>query len=60
MNTWTVVFLGIIAVATLATAIVQVGVCVAAGLLTRRLGRLVDEVEREVKPILGHVNAAHA
>jgi hypothetical protein len=57
VNTWTVVFLGIIAAATLAMAIVQVGVFVAAGLLTRRLGRFVDEVEREVKPILGHVNA---
>ena len=57
MNTWTIVFLGIIAAATLAIAIVQVGVCVAAGLLARRLGRFVDEVEREVNPILGHVNA---
>jgi len=57
VNTWSVVFLGVIAVATLAMAIVQVGVLVAAGLLARRVGRFVDEIEREVKPILGHVNA---
>ena len=37
MSAWTEVFLGIIAVATLATAIVQVGVVVAAGLLVRRI-----------------------
>ena len=30
---------------------------VAAGRLTRRIGRFVDDVEREVKPILGHLNA---
>lgn len=57
MNTWTVVFLGVIATATLVTAIVQVGVLVATGLLARRLGRFVDEIERDVKPILGHINA---
>jgi hypothetical protein len=50
-------FLGIIAVATLATAIVQVGVLVAAGLLARRLQRLVDTGERELKPLLEHLNA---
>lgn len=57
MSTWSVVFLGVIAVATLATAVVQIGLLVAAGLLTRRLGRFVDEVEREVKPIIGHLNS---
>jgi hypothetical protein len=50
-------FLGIIAVATLATAIVQVGVLIAAGLLARRLQRLVDTGERELKPLLEHLNA---
>ena len=57
MNTWAVVFLGIIAAATLAMAIVQVGVLIAAGRLARRLGQFVDEFEREMKPILGHLNA---
>ena len=57
MSTWPVVFLGIIAVATLATAIVQVGLLLEAGRLTRRLGRFVDDVEQEVKPIIGHLNS---
>jgi hypothetical protein len=52
-----VVFLGVIAVATLATAIVQIGVLVAASRLARRVERLMDVVEQEVRPILGHLNA---
>ena len=50
------IFLGVIAVSTLLIAIVQVGVVVAAGVALRRLGRLVDTVEQEIKPIFGHVN----
>jgi hypothetical protein len=50
------IFLGVIAVSTLLVAIVQVGVVVAAGVALRRLGRLVDTVEQEIKPIFGHVN----
>ena len=57
MSIWSDIFLGVIAVATLATAIVQVGVLVAAGRLARRLSRLVDDVEREMVPIFGHLNA---
>ena len=57
MSDWSDVFLGVIAVATLAIAIVQIGVLVAAGLLARRVGRLVDQLEREVKPLFGHLNA---
>ena len=50
------ILLGVIAVSTLVVAIVQVGVVVAAGVALRRLGRLVDTVEQEIKPIFGHVN----
>ena len=57
MNDWSVVFLGIIAVATLATAIVQVGLLIAAGLLARRMRLFVDEVEREIRPMIGHLNS---
>ncbi len=57
MNAWSTVFLGIIAVATLATAVIQIGVLIAAGMLTRRLGRLVDQVEREVSPLITSLNA---
>lgn len=50
-------FLGIIAVATLATAIVQVCVLVAAGLLARRILRLVDHIDHELTPIFEHVQS---
>jgi hypothetical protein len=52
-DTW----LGIIAISTLLIAIVQVGVLIAAGLLARRLERLANHIEREIKPMLAHLNA---
>jgi hypothetical protein len=54
---WAEVSLVIIALATLTTAIVQVGVLIAAGRLTRRLDRLTERLERELQPLFGHVNA---
>jgi len=57
VNTWSVVFLGVIAVATLATAIFQVGFLVAAGRLLRRLGQFVDNVEQDVRPIVANLNS---
>lgn len=57
MSGWSEVFLGIIAVATLATAVMQIAVLVAAGMLTRRLGRLADQVEREISPLIASLNA---
>jgi len=57
VSDWAHVFLGVIAAATLVTAIVQVAVLVAAGRLARRLERFVDQVEQDVKPIFGHLNA---
>jgi len=57
VNPWSDVYLGVIAVATLAIAIAQIAVIVAAATLARRVGRLVDEFEREVKPLFGHLNA---
>ena len=57
MSGWTDIFLGIIAVATLITSILQVGVLVAAGRLAMRLMRLVDRLERDVKPLFGHLDA---
>ena len=57
MIVWRDVFLGVIAVATLAIAIAQIGVIIAAGLMARRLGRMVEQLERDVKPLFGHLNA---
>jgi hypothetical protein len=51
------VFLGVIAVATLAIAIAQIGVMVVAGRLARRVERLAEQVDRDLKPIFGHLNA---
>lgn len=57
MIVWRDVFLGVIAVATLAIAVAQIGVIIAAGLMARRVGRMVDQLERDVKPLFGHLNA---
>lgn len=57
MSHWGDVFLGVIAVATLVMAIVQVGIVVAAGRLARRVDALAEQFEREVKPLFGHLNA---
>jgi len=57
VSTWANLFLGIIAVATLAIAIVQIGVVVAAGRLARRVDTLAQQIERDVKPLFGHLNA---
>jgi hypothetical protein len=57
VNPWSDVFLGIIAVATLAIAITQIAVIVAAGRMARRVERLADQIEQEVKPLFVHLNA---
>ena len=57
MNTWATVFLGVIAVATLTTAILQVVLLVAATNLVRRITLFVDFIEVEVKPIIAQVDA---
>jgi len=51
------VLLGVIALATLASAITQIGVIVAAGRVARRVERLADQFEQDLKPIFGHLNA---
>jgi hypothetical protein len=51
------VFLGVIAAATLTTAVLQVVLLVAGVSLVRRISRFVDFVETEVKPIIGHIDA---
>ena len=57
MSVWPEVFLGIIAVATLVMAIVQIGLIVAAGRLARRIDRLADQIEHELKPLFVNINA---
>ena len=57
MNDWTNVFLGVIAAATLATAILQIAVLISAGMLVKRLMRLADTIERELSPLLASLNS---
>jgi len=57
VSTWATVFLGIIAMATLITAILQVVLLVAAAQLVRRLMKFVEDLDRQIKPIIGHVDA---
>ena len=57
MSIWSEIFLGVIAVATLAMAIVLVGAVVAASRIARRLGRILDELEVELKPLFEQLNA---
>ena len=57
MIVWRDVFLGVIAVATLAIALAQIAVIVAAASAAKRLSQIADTFEREVKPLVGHLNA---
>ena len=53
----TQVFLGIIAIATLAMAVVQVGFIIYGWAIARRVSRLLDQVETEMKPMLDNLSA---
>jgi hypothetical protein len=57
VSTWATVFLGIIAMATLVTAILQVVLLVAAAQLVRRVGKFVDIIEQDVRPIIASINS---
>ena len=57
MTDWGVVFLGVIAAATLVTALAQVAFIVATGRLARRLERAADDMQREVRPLVEHLDA---
>jgi hypothetical protein len=56
VSTWGVVFLGVIAVSTLFTAIVQIVLLLAAAKLVRRLSGLVDSVEAQLRPLLAQLD----
>ncbi|HWQ00396.1 MAG TPA: hypothetical protein VNK92_07990 [Vicinamibacterales bacterium] len=57
MTTWDHLFLGIIAAATLAMAVLQVGAVLAASRLARRTERLVDQLAADVRPLLARASA---
>jgi hypothetical protein len=53
---WRDVFLGVIAVATLAIAVGQIAVMLAAGRMARRVEQLADQFEQDVRPLFSHLN----
>jgi hypothetical protein len=53
---WVGFFLGAIAAATVLMAIIQVGVIIYAGRLARRVERLTEEMEREIRPFIENLN----
>jgi len=57
VSPWAVTFLGVIAAATLAMAIVLVGALIAAARLARQVGRILDQLEVELRPLFDHMNA---
>ena len=57
MSGWTDVFLGIIAVTTLVTAVLQVGLLFAAGKVMASLARLTVRIEEEVRPLAAHLDS---
>jgi hypothetical protein len=60
VSTTEVVFMGVIAVATLVIAGVQVGVILVVWRLGRRLEGLADQVERDIKPLVANATAVSA
>jgi hypothetical protein len=56
VSVWAEVFLGVIALATLTMAAIQVGVIVYGVTVARRVDRLLSQVERELKPLADNVN----
>ncbi len=56
MSFWAEVFLGVIALATLTMAAIQVGVILYGMSVARRVNRLLSQVEQEMKPLAESIN----
>lgn len=52
MSEWSTVFLGVIAVATLLMALLQVGAVVAAARVVKRVDKLTAELQGEIRPLI--------
>ena len=57
MSFWAEVFLGIIALATLTMAAIQVGVIIYGVGVARRVNKLLTQVEQDMKPLADSLNA---
>jgi hypothetical protein len=60
VSTTGIVFMGVIAVATLVIAGVQVGLILVVSRLGRRLEALADQVERDIKPLVANATEVSA
>ena len=56
-NGWPDVFLGVIAVATLVMALIQVGAIIAALRLARQAQEVIQSVQQDVRPLIARANA---
>jgi hypothetical protein len=56
-DTWTVVFLAIIALSTFVMAAIQVGVLIYGAMLARRVESVIGRVERDIQPIIERLTA---
>jgi len=59
-GTWGAVFLGVIAVATLVMAAIQIGAVVVAARLAKRLEQTVARLERDIEPIIARASLVSA
>ena len=57
MTDWSAIFLGVIALAVSVMAAIQVGIVLYGARLARRVDALAVQVDREIKPLLTHLNA---
>lgn len=57
MSGWAILFLGVIALATLVMAIIQVGAIIAAGRLARQAQETLASVQRDIRPLLDRAGA---
>jgi hypothetical protein len=60
VSTWSVVFLGIIALSTLMMAVIQVGAIIYSARLARRIETLLGRLENDIKPMLDRLTTISA
>jgi uncharacterized membrane protein len=54
---WSVIFLAVVAIATITMAIIQVGAIIYASRLARRVDQLLGRVEQDLQPLIGRATA---
>jgi hypothetical protein len=57
VNDWNPIFLGVIALATLIMALIQVGAIVFAARLARQMQQLAATVQQDIRPLIARANA---